>query len=68
MLALLDQFKDVFAASITDFGLDKGFIHQINTGNAPSFRTKPYRCSQVEEAQVSKELNKPLDSGLLAPS
>ena len=34
----------------------------------PPFCAKPYRCSQVEEAQVSKELKHLLEAGLLAPS
>ncbi|KAJ9084282.1 hypothetical protein DSO57_1026156 [Entomophthora muscae] len=36
VLDLLDQFSDIFAKDSTDYGLSKGVIHQINTGDAPS--------------------------------
>ncbi|KAJ9060933.1 Ankyrin repeat and SOCS box protein 3 [Entomophthora muscae] len=37
VLDLLDQFLDIFAKDNTDYGLAKGVIHQIDTGDAPPF-------------------------------
>ena len=37
VLDLLDQYKDIFATGPADFGLAKGLIHQIHTGDAPPF-------------------------------
>ncbi|KAJ9071815.1 hypothetical protein DSO57_1033320 [Entomophthora muscae] len=54
VLDLLDQFLDIFAKNSTDYGLAKGVIHQIDTGDAPPFCAKLYRHSQVEDAQLSK--------------
>ena len=41
-LSLLDKYANLFASGPSDFGLAKGVIHQINTGNAPPFKAKPY--------------------------
>lgn len=35
VLDLLDQFSDIFAKDSNDYGLAKGIIHQIDTGDAP---------------------------------
>ena len=37
VLKLLDHFSDIFATSSNDYGLAKGVVHQINTGDAPLF-------------------------------
>ncbi|KAJ9077440.1 hypothetical protein DSO57_1016746 [Entomophthora muscae] len=58
VLDLLDQFSDIFASGPTDYGLAKGVIHHIDTGDVPPSCAKPYRRSRVEDAQVSKELIK----------
>ena len=68
VLAFSDQFKDIFAQGPNNYGLSKGVIHQINTGDTPSFCANPYFCSQVKGAQVSKELKQLLDSDLLDSS
>ena len=69
VLNLLDQYKDIFADGPANFGLAKGVTHQINTGDAPPpFRVNPYCRSQIEEAQLSKEIKQLLEAGLLAPS
>ena len=67
VLKLLDSFSDIFATGPHDYGLAKGVSHQIDTGDSPPFRAKPYRRSQVKDAQVSKELKQLLEAGLLAP-
>ncbi|KAJ9076068.1 hypothetical protein DSO57_1029718 [Entomophthora muscae] len=41
VLDLLDQFSDIFAKDSTDYGLAKGAIHQIDTGNAHPFVLNP---------------------------
>ncbi|KAJ9071014.1 hypothetical protein DSO57_1001784 [Entomophthora muscae] len=53
---LLDQFSDIYAKDSIYYGLAKGIIHQIDTGDAPPFYAKLYCCSCVEDAQVSKKL------------
>ena len=67
-LALLNEFANLFISSPSVFGLAKGVIHQIATGDAPPFKETPYCCSQVKDAAISKELKKLLEAGLLAPS
>ena len=37
-LALLNKYPNLFASGPSDFGLAKGVIHQIDTGNAPPSR------------------------------
>ncbi|KAJ9059454.1 hypothetical protein DSO57_1002031 [Entomophthora muscae] len=61
VLELLDQFNSIFASGPNNYGLEKGVIYQIDTGDAPPFRAKPYCCSRVEDAQVSKEPKKLLN-------
>ncbi|KAJ9090319.1 hypothetical protein DSO57_1003846 [Entomophthora muscae] len=56
VLDLLDKFSDIFAKDSTDYGLAKGVIHQIDTGDAPPFHVKPYCHSCMEDVKVSKEL------------
>ena len=68
VLKLLGSFSDIFATGPHDYRLAKGVSHQIDTGDSPPFRAKPYCRSQVKDAQVSKELKQLLEAGLLAPS
>ncbi|KAJ9049320.1 hypothetical protein DSO57_1025742 [Entomophthora muscae] len=42
VMDLLNQFSDIFVSGPTDYGLAKGVIHQIDTGDAPPFCAKPY--------------------------
>ena len=50
-----------------NYGLAKGVVHQIDTGDSLLFWAKPYCKSQVEDAQISKELKQLFYAGLLAP-
>ena len=46
VLDLLDQFSGIFAKDSTDYGLAKGIIHQIDTGDAP--RSAPSQIAVVD--------------------
>lgn len=64
---LLEEFKDIFAKDKRDYGLLVFSFYNIDTGDSPPFKLKPYRKSCAEEKILSLELKNLLDTGLIQP-
>lgn len=43
LLSRLKEYRDVFLKSETEFGRAHRFMHEIDIGNNPPFRQRPYR-------------------------
>lgn len=61
----LETFSDVLSGTPSR---TTAAIHNIDTGDAEPIRSTPYKVPQKLEVQVSEEINKMLDMGVVRPS
>ena len=54
VLQLLKQYRDIFSTGPLDYGQAQGVSHQIDTGDSPPFRAKPYQKSRVKDEAFLK--------------
>lgn len=67
-LNLLEEYTKFFSTSLHNFGLVKGTSHHLELENNRFFRSQPYWKTKVKKVQVSIEVKKILEAGLLQPS
>jgi hypothetical protein len=65
---LLSRYRKAFAFKPEELGKTHLASHDIDTQNNPPVRQPPYRVSQFERAEISKEVQKMLDLGVIVPS
>lgn len=65
---LLRQYQSVLATSKDDLGETDCVLHKINTGQARSIKQAPRRIPIHQKEEVSKELERMLDVGVIKPS
>ncbi|KAK6189780.1 hypothetical protein SNE40_001774 [Patella caerulea] len=68
LLGFLGQYRDIFATNLTELGKAKGYMHKINTNNAPPIRSRPYRQSTEAKGITEKLTKEMLDNGVIEPS
>lgn len=65
---LLRQYQSVFATSKDDLGETDCVLHIINTGQARFIKQAPRRIPIYQKEEVSQELKRMLDVGVIKPS
>jgi len=68
LLALLQEYRDVFVKSDTEFGRAHRFTHEIDTGDNPPFRQRPYRLPHAQLGMIDKHIQSMLDKGVIQES
>ena len=68
LLALLQEYRDVFVKSDTEFGRAHRFTHEIDTGDNPPFRQRPYRIPHAQLGMIDKHIQSVLDKGVTQES
>ena len=66
--ALLWEFKDTFAADITDVGRTPLVAHDIDTGDARPIRCRPRRLPLIRQQAAEKEVEEMLRAGVIEQS
>lgn len=67
MCDLLRQYQSVLATSKDDLRETDCVLHKINTGQARSIKQAPRRIPIHQKEEVSKELERMLDVGVINP-
>jgi len=65
---LLTEYQHIFSKSKSDLGCTKLIQHRINTGLAPPIKQNPRPLPQAVRDEVSKEIDRMLDAGLIEKS
>ena len=68
LLALLKQYRDVFALSPEELGRTDVIKYTIDTGNSPPIRLRPYRLPETKKAVVDQHVNDMLKRGIIRES
>ena len=56
LLAFVQEYRDVFVKSDTEFGRAHKFTHEIDTGDNPPFRQRPYRIPHAQLGMIDKHI------------
>jgi hypothetical protein len=67
-LALIGQYRDVFAIDDSELGCYKGYQHFIDTGNHPPAKSRFYRTSPEQKKEIERHVQKLLDCGVIERS
>ena len=65
---LIAANADVFAKDMSQLGEAKGYIHHIDTGDAPPQRSRIYRTSPAQKAEIDKQVQDLLKHGIIEKS
>lgn len=65
---MLEDFKDVFSQSSTDYGKTTLIEHRIDTGEARPIRQAPRRIPHAIRKEVDKQVDSMLEQGIIRPS
>ena len=65
---VLQKYKDIFAKDKTDIGTIKVEQHSIALNNNMPIHQKPYRTSQADNQEISRQITDLLKKGLIQPS
>ena len=68
LIDLLIEYEDVFVTSASDFGRAHRFTHNIETGDNPPFRQRPYRIPQSQLDMVDEHIQDMLNKGIIQES
>ena len=68
LLNLLSEYRDVFAKSDTEFGRAHRFTHEIDTGDNPPFRQRPYRIPHSQLGMVDEHIHNMLNKDIIQES
>ena len=68
MIELLIEYQDIFTLKDSDLGRAHRFTHNIDTGDNPSFRQRPYRIPQSQLEMVNEHIKSMLDKGIIQES
>ena len=65
---LLEEYKDIFAASVKECRRTGLVQHRIETGNAPPIRLRPHRLALAKRQAAEDMVREMLDAGVIEPS
>ncbi|KII65807.1 Transposon Tf2-6 polyprotein [Thelohanellus kitauei] len=65
---LKNKWKHIFASSPTDIGYTEMIKHNIDTGNHPPIRVRPYRVPHNQQSTIDKEIEMMLKSNIIRKS
>ena len=65
---LLEDFKDIFAASNTELGKTSILKHEIQTEGYGPIRLRPYRTARKHQEELERQINEMLDAQVIGPS
>lgn len=68
LLDLLHKYAYVFSHSDTDLGCTDLVEHEIDVGNAPPIRSKPYRSDRSTREELRTHIQDMLDADVIEPS
>ena len=68
LIALLNQYHDVFPFSQAELGRTSTVQHHIDTGNNVPVRQRPYRTPQVQREQFDKHIEDMLEQDIIEKS
>ena len=66
---LLKEHEDVLAVSFAELGkAEVPFLHDIDTGDHPPIKQRPYRIPPAYRTWVQEEINRMLENGIIRKS
>ena len=65
---LLQEFRDVFALKPEELGRTSLIQHEIDTGDNPPIRLRPYRAAQEQRERIAENINDMLARDIIQPS
>ena len=68
VLQLLEDFKDVFSQSPTDYGRTTLIKHRIDTREARPTRQAPRRIPHALQEEIDKQIDSMLEHSIIQPS
>ena len=68
VLRLLEDFKDVFSQSSTNYGKTTLIKHRIDTGEARPIWQAPRRIPHALREEIDKQVDSMLENGIIHPS
>lgn len=68
LLEVLKPFARHVVSDTEDLPEARGFVHEIDTGNARPVASRPYRLAHYKEKFAREETQRLLDQGLIRPS
>ena len=64
----LEENRDIYAFEDDPLGRVTVWRHKIPTGDHPPIRSNPYRFSEIQKAEVEKQVTKMLRQGVIVPA
>ena len=68
MVALINEYNDVFVGPDGKVGYNSSVRHKIDTGDATPYKCHPRKKSLMEKEHIRKEVQKLLEEGFIKPS
>jgi O-acetyl-ADP-ribose deacetylase (regulator of RNase III) len=68
LITLLYNNIDLMATSIHDLPGTDLFLYHIDTGDHPPIRSRPFRYSPADKAEISRQTSEMLKAGIIQPS
>ena len=68
LLSLINEYRDNFATSPEELGRTGLVTHNIDTGDQPPIRQRPYRVSHQQRTIIEEHVTDMLNRGIIQPS
>lgn len=65
---LVGKNRDVFATNMSELGCYPNYKHVIDTGDAPSVKSRFYRVSPDQKREIERQIKEMLDCGIVSRS